>query len=198
MLLQIWFIWATNQSSTKGFRPNQFGNPNNFRRAPGTVKLLENPLNQNNLGQGQYRCTNKQNSADGTLTKAQRRNMPHENDVYISEEKVIIRHRQANYKLKKHGHDFDLPYYENQSGWKKTPRNAENLHMFKEKIVKTTLEGRRIEGTYRNNQKVIHYFDQKTNRNVLYDQDTKHFISGWKLTEEQVTDLYKNNNVGKY
>jgi len=132
------------------------------------------------------------------LTKSQKRNFPHESDVYISEENVVVRNGQANFKMKKHGYDFDLPYYTNKSGWKKTPRTPGNLQIFKNKIVETTLNGKKIEGTYRNDHKVIHYFDSKTRRNVFYDADTKDFISGWKLTPEQIQDLIKNKNVGKF
>ena len=35
---------------------------------------------------------------DGTLTRSQKRNLPHKSDVYISEENVVVRHRQANFK----------------------------------------------------------------------------------------------------
>ena len=44
---------------------------------------------------------------------------------------------------------------------KKTPRTPENLQIFKDKLVETTLNGKKIEGTYRSDQKVIHYFDSK-------------------------------------
>lgn len=80
------------------------------------------------------------------MTRSQKRNLPHESDGYISEEKVVVIHRQANFKMKKHGYDFD----------------------------------------------------SKTRRDVLYDADTKEFISGWKLTPEQIQDLIKNKNVGKF
>lgn len=132
------------------------------------------------------------------MTKVQKRNFPHEDDVYISEENVVVRHGQANFKMKKDGSDFDLPYYTNKGGWKKTPRTPNNLQMFKEKSVETTLNGKKIEGTYRNDQKVIHYFDSKTIGNVLYDANTEEFISGWKLTPGQILDLIKNKNVGDY
>jgi hypothetical protein len=71
-------------------------------------------------------------------------------------------------------------HYTNESGWKKTPRTPDNLQIFKDELVKTTLNGKKIEGTYRNDREVIHYFDSKTGRDVLYDAHTKEFISGWK------------------
>ena len=81
-----------------------------------------------------------------------------------------------------------MPYYKNESGWKKTPRTSDNLQIFKDKLVETTLNGKKIKGTYRNDRKVIHYFDSTTRRDVIYDAETKEFISAWKLTPEQIQD----------
>lgn len=158
-----------------------------------------NRHNNNNLAKRD--CTNKQNSNDGTLSRAQRRNSPHEGDVYISEENVVIRNGQANYKLQKHGHDFDLPFYESENGWPRTPRNEDNLQMFKDKLVETTLKGEKILGTYstkNKSQEVIHYYDNETRRNVMYNAETKEFISAWKLYEPQVDNLMNNKNVGQF
>ena len=203
VLFRILLIWAIGQvaSPSEGFRPvnlnpsyGPLGQPYRVPRV--APKLRENPLNQNN--QGPKTCTNNQHSADGTLTKAQRRNLPHEQDVHIVEENVVIRHGQANYKMRKHGHDFEVPYSVNDSGWKRTARTPENLQKFKDELVKTTRNGERIEGTYRNDQKVIHYYDAATERNVIYKADTKEFVSAWKLLPQQVEDLLKNKNVGNY
>ena len=46
----------------------------------------------------------------------------------------------------------------------------------------------KMKGTYRNDRKVIHYFDSTTRRDVIYDAETKEFISAWKLTPEQIQD----------
>ena len=91
-----------------------------------------------------------------------------------------------------------MPYYKNESGWKKTSRTPENVQIFKDKLVETTLNGKKIKGTYRNDRKVIHYFDSTTRRSLIYDAETKEFISAWKLTPEQIQDLIKNKNVGKF
>jgi len=99
------------------------------------------------------------------LTRSQKRNLFHESEVYISKENVVVRNRQANFKMKKDGHNFDLPYSKNESKWKKTPCTPDNLQIFKDKLVETILNGKKIEGTYRNDRKVIHYFDSKTRRN---------------------------------
>ena len=165
-------------------------------------KAIESPFNfqDQNRGRGQQMCTNKQNSQDGTLSKSQKRNEPHEHDVFLTKDNqnLTIRHRQANYKLRKHGHDFDLPYTESPSGWKKTPRTPENLEKFKKGIADTTLNGKMVEGTYRGEQRVLHCYDSETGRYVIYDAETNLFISAWKLDEQQAIDLKNNGNVGKY
>lgn len=51
-----------------------------------------------------------------------------------------------------------------------------------------------IFGKYRWNQDVYHHFNPKTNLNVMTDVDGN-FISGWKLSEKQVTDLLEQGNV---
>ena len=151
-------------------------------------------------GQSKSCQINKKNNSDLTLTPAQKRNSPSEKDVYISKEDVIIRNRQAKYKMKNNGHNFDLPYSVSDRGRKKTPVTSENLQKFKDKIVEITLNGKKIQGTYRNEErrKVIHYFDPKTKRNVIYDAQTKEFLSAWQLAKKQVTDLLTNKHVGEY
>ena len=98
-------------------------------------------------------------------------------DVYVPEKDIVIRHRQENYKMWKHGHKFDFPYSKNKKGWKKTPRTLKNQEVFKEKILETSLNGERIEGTCRNEQKVIYFYDSRTDRNIIYDVETKEFRS---------------------
>ena len=93
----------------------------------------------------------------------------------------------------KHGHDFGLPFKTNNRGWKKTPRDLEgkNISLFKEKLVSLTKNGDQIEGTYTSNGKVtevIHFFDPGTSLNVMYDADSRNFISAWKLAPEQIVN----------
>ena len=52
----------------------------------------------------------------------------------------------------------------------------------------------RITGTHRNTKKVLHYFDPVTRLNVMTDLDGN-FISGWRLSEDQIMNLFKHGNV---
>lgn len=51
-----------------------------------------------------------------------------------------------------------------------------------------------IKGKYRWDQYVYHYFNPKTNLDVMTDMDGS-FISGWKLSEKQTSDLLEKGNV---
>lgn len=203
-IIKILLIWTMSRgyTTTNGFQPkpfdSQFNRPGpNPRIAP---KLQENPVNRNNLGQGT--CRANQNNQDGTLTKEQRRNLPHSDDVEITEQNLTIRHGQAKYKIKNHGSDFGLPSKPNVKGWNKTERTAENIKDFKDKIKDLVLRGERFEGTYRKSEpdgySAIHFYDAATRQNAIFKQKTKEFVSAWKLTPDQAQDLLQNKNVGDY
>jgi hypothetical protein len=105
------------------------------------VKINEEQFNGN-------KNTAKQTNQDCTLTREQRRNLIHPDDVIIPDQDAKIRHGQAKYKVKNHGSDFSLPSKPNEKGWLKTPRTSENIEGFKDEIKKLVLTGERIEGTY--------------------------------------------------
>jgi hypothetical protein len=144
----------------------------------------------------------KQTNQDCTLTSEQRRNLPHSDDVIIPDQDVIIRHGQSKYKVKNHGSDFSLPSKPNEKGWLKTPRTSENIESFKDEIKKLVLRGERIEGTYRKGKpdqfSAIHFYDSVSGCNAIFKQETKEFVSAWKLTQGQVNDLLTNKNIGDY
>ena len=52
----------------------------------------------------------------------------------------------------------------------------------------------KIKRQYRRVQDVYHYFNLETNLNVMIDMDGS-FISRWKLSEKQTTDLLEKGNV---
>ncbi|MGH9817010.1 MAG: colicin D domain-containing protein [Candidatus Acidiferrales bacterium] len=51
-----------------------------------------------------------------------------------------------------------------------------------------------MEGTYRGVQNVIHNFDASTGLNVITTRSGE-FISGWRLSAEQIGNLLRNGNV---
>ncbi|ATM89614.1 hypothetical protein CRN78_03305 [Klebsiella aerogenes] len=52
----------------------------------------------------------------------------------------------------------------------------------------------RITGKYRWNQDVYQYYNPETKLNVMTKKDGN-FISGWKLSDTQSTDLIGNGNI---
>jgi Colicin D len=51
-----------------------------------------------------------------------------------------------------------------------------------------------IQGTYRGTQKVLHYFDPKTELNVMTDM-SGNLVGGWKLSNDQITYLLSTGAV---
>jgi hypothetical protein len=188
---------------TEGFQPPRinpgFDPRGHVQPAPRIApKVQETFLNRNNAGQGS--CKANQNNQDGTRTKEERRNLPSSDDVIISEQNVITRDGQARYKLKKHGHAFGIKSTKNANGRFSTKRTPKNIKTFKEEIKNLVLDGKRIEGTYRDKAPdgylATHFYDSETRRNAIFKKQTREFVSAWKLTKTQVDDLLKNGNVG--
>ena len=207
-IIKILLIWTMSQNCkpTKGFQPKLTNQDlgSMVQRQPNgriTPKLQENPVDRNNTNR-RGDCRANQKNQDGRLTKEQRRNLPHSDDVEIPEQNVIIRHGQAKYKIKNHGSDFGLPSKPNAKNWNKTERTAENIKDFKNKIKDLVLRGERIEGTYRKSEpdeySAIYFYDAATRQNVIFKQETKEFVSAWILTPEQAQDLLQNKTVGDY
>ncbi|WP_312951377.1 RHS repeat-associated core domain-containing protein [Superficieibacter sp.] len=86
----------------------------------------------------------------------------------------------------KHAIDFGVPGNASKQGLE-VFENAMRNHI---DLPDTTP----IVGKYRWSQDVYHYFNPKTNLNVMTDMNGN-FISGWKLSERQVTDLLELKNV---
>ncbi len=42
---------------------------------------------------------------------------------------------------------------------------------------------------------VYHYYDPRTNLNVMVDRNTNKFIRGWRLSDEQIINMKNNGNI---
>lgn len=86
----------------------------------------------------------------------------------------------------KHAEDFNVP----------GNSNTEGLKAF-EQALKDHIDDpltQQITGKYRWNQDVYHYYNPETNIDVMTKMDGN-FISGWKLSETQMSDLIGGGNV---
>ena len=70
----------------------------------------------------------------------------------------------------------------------------ESLNCIFEKKTTTKKFKHACLGTYRGNT-VYHYYDPNTKLNVMVDRNTNKFISGWKLSREQQTNMQLNGNI---
>ena len=51
-----------------------------------------------------------------------------------------------------------------------------------------------INGTYRGKE-VIHYFNKDTGLNVMINSETKKFLSGWKLEDDQLENMLNRGSL---
>ncbi|MDR1485481.1 MAG: hypothetical protein LBT09_11740, partial [Planctomycetaceae bacterium] len=94
--------------------------------------------------------------------------------------------------IKKIQHEYRHAYQFGVTGnW-----NKENAVAFGQAIIdhvsKKNIQV--IQGTYRGNIKVTHYFDDKTNLNVMIDENGD-LVGAWKLDDRQLKYLHKGGNV---
>jgi len=100
----------------------------------------------------------------------------------------IIRNKQIQKKYIKHARDFGI----------KKNYSLHNTKLFKiaieNHLQSSTTKVRR--GTFRKKRSVFHYFDPQTALNVMFDEKTGDFVSGWRLNESQIKALIETGNIG--
>ena len=74
--------------------------------------------------------------------------------------------------------------------------NKQNVELYKQKIMEHIKDPETvaIAGTYRGTQKVVHYFNPKTEINVMKDTQGN-YISGWKLKGQQLYHIKYTGNI---
>jgi hypothetical protein len=97
--------------------------------------------------------------------------------------------RKLRAKFDEHKTDFGLAEKDNL--------NNKNLDRFIAGVKKHIVDPdtQVIKGTYRKTDLVIHHYNPKTGVNVMFDQQTQKFVSGWKLAPHQKIDLLNNGHV---
>lgn len=102
---------------------------------------------------------------------------------YSSEFSSIFEDRQLQRKYK-HSSDFGV----------EGSYNPVNRRLFRDKIMEHMRLAKPINGTYRGLE-VTHYFNKDTGLNVIIDLETKKFISGWKLEDDQVENILNRGSL---
>ena len=98
---------------------------------------------------------------------------------YNSEFDVLFNNRQLQSKFK-HAESFGVV----------GNFNTNNLKLFKEKTLNhmKNPSTKQIQGTWKGND-VDHYFNSDNSLNVIFDAETKNFISCWKFDEKQIKNI---------
>ena len=72
--------------------------------------------------------------------------------------------------------------------------NPANKDLYQRKLIEHMKSTHACLGTYRGRD-VYHYYDPRTNLNVMVDRNTNKFISGWRLSDEQIINMKNNVNI---
>ena len=72
--------------------------------------------------------------------------------------------------------------------------NKANMDLYRRKLIEHMQSTHACLGTYRGRE-VYHYYDPKTQLNVMVDRNTNKFISGWRLSEKQITNMKITGNI---
>ena len=104
---------------------------------------------------------------------------------YIKDFDIILSNRQLQKKFK-HAEVFGI----------KGDFNMENLTLFKKEIISHLKNPSTefIQGTWKGDP-VNHYFNPDTGLNVMFNPETKNFISGWELNPDQLKNLKERGKL---
>ena len=72
--------------------------------------------------------------------------------------------------------------------------NSVNRELFRKALIKHMHENLICIGTYRV-QPVYHYYNPDTHLNVMVSIKTNKFISGWRLSDDQILNMQRNGNI---
>jgi len=144
-----------------------------------------------------------------SLTKEQKRNLPTPDDVIIQtshHEPLKIRDGQSRFKLKSHGHLFNLPRPFNQKGAPITLSKDEideNNKAFKHGIRTFAQKNDLIwieDGTYQGGTErevpSINIYDPKTKLILIFKQKDRNFVTTCKLNPIEEDRFLKTKNFG--
>jgi hypothetical protein len=126
------------------------------------------------------------------LTKSERRNKPLKFDMTLPGTDLVFRAGQCERKMVEHEQEFGVNATLNEQGKNISKVTPENL-------IQSALAGKEYRGTSRKNRSdgfdAIHFYDSKTLKNIIFNADTKNFVSAWVLSEIQSNYLKETGNI---
>ena len=72
--------------------------------------------------------------------------------------------------------------------------NPANRDLYQKKLIEHMKSTHACLGTYRGHD-VYHYYNPKTDLNVMVNRSNNKFISGWRLSPEQILNMKNNGNI---
>ena len=72
--------------------------------------------------------------------------------------------------------------------------NPANSDLYQKKLIEHMKSTHACLGTYRG-QDVYHYYNPNTDLNVMVNRSNNKFISGWRLSPEQILNMKNNGNI---
>lgn len=169
---------------------------------------ISNDIHDKGITQSGKKVTSKKDKKNRNKNKdlefmAQEfRNRPHILDRRIEEYEIfIIRDGQAWHKVESHGVDYGLPCYQLKDGKEIAEKTQKNVELFKTNIAEQVKRSTKIEGTYRKGTgqgsvpNVTYFYERETKLCSIFNSETGNFISGWRLSRNQIDSLIEIQDV---
>ena len=140
------------------------------------------------------------------LTRGQRRNSPHENDLTIVQEgrpNLLIGYWQSLWKVKKHGAVHELPYSLGKDGGTETLRSEFNAIRMMRSIADMPnrkniiwFESGRFQAFTDREFAAIHLYDPDTRVIAVFRKSNGRFVTTCQLTRDEEVELKTTGNFG--
>lgn len=191
------------------FQPNQFverqppGNP--LFRPTKTIGSTGSQFRHPSLLQIE-RPTAMPHQQFGSLTKKERRQLPHANDLTVDHQgypRLRIGFYQSKWKVGRHGAIHGLPYLVKESGGTKTEKTEDNTIKMMQSVadmpnrdnVRWFLNGTYQGGTTRGFD-AIHIYDVDEQIIAVFDKSTGNLVTTCQLTRSEHAELIETGNFG--
>jgi hypothetical protein len=153
-----------------------------------------------------YRPTAMPHQEFVDLTKSERRNLPHTNDMKIIQEgrpELVVGFYQSKYKVGDHGAVHNLPYTIKANGGTKTEKTDQNVLKMMQSIVNMPnregvewFEDGTYQGSTNRGFEAIHIYDPINRVIAVFKKSTGKFVTTCQLDKEEDTELKATGNFG--
>lgn len=202
---------SRRKNSEKSIKGNK-GNPKNsggsnggpgLPKDDGSCSVKETDKTNN------YKTKSVEDPSRYKTKKKKQRNLHFTREVDINGERFQLERSQIEKKTPWHGTDFGLEPLVDQDGnivrHSKTKKplakqNAKNYNQFADNIEGFMKDPKteKVEAYHRRDRKdgkkVIGFINRDQKKFVIFDKDTKKYITGWIMNQDQFEEFLENNN----